>query len=362
MSVHFSEKLKQLRSKRDLTQEQIADIFHVSPQSVSRWETGANYPDIEILPHIAIFFKVTVDELLGTEALLGEEQVSEYIKTIRNLLNSGKLSEAVHASRAAVREYPVNYDLQMLQMQSLCAFYADETIENAEKRKEIIAIGERIINYSTDQNISLWAKWQLFRQYIKWNMREEAKKILTTLPSEVWYTQDANAGYVLDGEEWRKNQQLRIIRFTILLGDFMREYAEKADLSPLERINCLKTNAQIESLVGATYGDRSGGNSTASIDSAFANIRLAELYCEAGDGENALQHIEIAARDSLRHVETMDTTNDDGSNYFAWSTPRNLCWILWEDYLIKPQFDTIRTEARFINCFELLKSNSRELK
>jgi transcriptional regulator with XRE-family HTH domain len=64
MSVYFSEKIKQLRKSYDLTQEEVADIFHVSPQSVSRWETGANYPDVEILPHIAIFFKVSVDELL----------------------------------------------------------------------------------------------------------------------------------------------------------------------------------------------------------------------------------------------------------------------------------------------------------
>lgn len=50
----------------------LQNIFHVSPQSVSRWEMGVNYPDVEVLPHMAIFFKVTVDELLGTEAILGE--------------------------------------------------------------------------------------------------------------------------------------------------------------------------------------------------------------------------------------------------------------------------------------------------
>ena len=57
MSTYFSERFKQLRKSNDLTQEQIADIFHVSPQSVSRWETGVNYPDTEMLPHIALFLK-----------------------------------------------------------------------------------------------------------------------------------------------------------------------------------------------------------------------------------------------------------------------------------------------------------------
>jgi len=92
MPLYFSEKFKNLRKSKDLTQDQIAEIFHVSPQAVSRWETGANYPDIELLPHIAIYFKVTLDELLGTEAIRNEEKSAEYVRDIRNLLNSGKVS------------------------------------------------------------------------------------------------------------------------------------------------------------------------------------------------------------------------------------------------------------------------------
>ena len=49
MAIYFSEKFKQLRKDKDLTQDQIANIFNISPQAVSRWETGATYPDIEIL-------------------------------------------------------------------------------------------------------------------------------------------------------------------------------------------------------------------------------------------------------------------------------------------------------------------------
>ncbi|MDD4773568.1 MAG: helix-turn-helix transcriptional regulator, partial [Eubacteriales bacterium] len=101
MAIYFSEKFKQLRKDKDLTQDQIAGIFHISPQAVSRWETGATYPDIEILPHLAIFFKVTVDELLGTEKIRGEEKAKEYIRDIRNLLNSGKIYDAIELARKA---------------------------------------------------------------------------------------------------------------------------------------------------------------------------------------------------------------------------------------------------------------------
>jgi len=56
MAIYLSEKLKQFRKARDLTQEQAANVFNVSPQTVSRWETGVNCPDIVILPAIADFF------------------------------------------------------------------------------------------------------------------------------------------------------------------------------------------------------------------------------------------------------------------------------------------------------------------
>lgn len=40
--------LKELRKEKNLTQEQLAEQFHISSRSVSRWETGANLPDLSI--------------------------------------------------------------------------------------------------------------------------------------------------------------------------------------------------------------------------------------------------------------------------------------------------------------------------
>lgn len=52
------------RRVKGLTQEQLAEEFGVSPQAVSKWENGASCPDILILPQLADFFGITVDELL----------------------------------------------------------------------------------------------------------------------------------------------------------------------------------------------------------------------------------------------------------------------------------------------------------
>jgi transcriptional regulator with XRE-family HTH domain len=368
MSIYFSEKFKQLRKDKDLTQEQIADIFHVSPQSVSRWETGANYPDVEMLPHLAIFFKVTLDELLGTDKILGEEKAGEYVRDILNLLNSGKVYDAIDTARKAAKEYPFHYGLQGRFVEALCAACDEghpDAKENTEKFKnEIITACERLIKYNPEH---AGHKYQLFHQYVKWGMKEEAKKILHTMPSEIWFTQDANSGYVQEGEEWRKGQQVRMIRTMVMLCHFIGEYSSKVDLSPLEKIECLKMGGQIQKIIAPITSDAASSfhdnpENEDCVDSAFQNVRIAGLYCEAGDAQNALDYVEKAAQNAMRHIEQMDTTNSDGSNYMAWSTPRNLPWILWEDHLSKPQFDLVRGGERFVECFELLKANSRELK
>ena len=65
MNLNFSENLKRLRKEKGVTQEKLSEIVGVSAQSVSRWELSICYPDIEMLPGIANYFGVTVDELLG---------------------------------------------------------------------------------------------------------------------------------------------------------------------------------------------------------------------------------------------------------------------------------------------------------
>ena len=65
MRNEFSEIFKLLRKDKHLTQEQIAEILGVSPQSISRWENSATFPDVTLLPQIAGYFDTSVDELLG---------------------------------------------------------------------------------------------------------------------------------------------------------------------------------------------------------------------------------------------------------------------------------------------------------
>lgn len=65
MNIKLAENLQLLRKEKGLTQEALAEVFGVTPQSVSKWELGLSCPDIMLLPEIAEYYHVSIDELMG---------------------------------------------------------------------------------------------------------------------------------------------------------------------------------------------------------------------------------------------------------------------------------------------------------
>lgn len=62
-NINLSKSIVDLRKKHKITQEQLAIAVNVSPQAVSKWETGTSLPDIQTLPLIADYFNVSIDYL-----------------------------------------------------------------------------------------------------------------------------------------------------------------------------------------------------------------------------------------------------------------------------------------------------------
>ena len=61
--MEIGSKIKQLRCRASLTQEQLADKLGLSAQAVSKWENSATMPDISLLPELAQIFGTSIDEL-----------------------------------------------------------------------------------------------------------------------------------------------------------------------------------------------------------------------------------------------------------------------------------------------------------
>ena len=65
MNLLIGENIKRMRRERNLTQEEMSAHLGISFQSISKWERGEGYPDITMLPSLANYFEISIDELLG---------------------------------------------------------------------------------------------------------------------------------------------------------------------------------------------------------------------------------------------------------------------------------------------------------
>ncbi|MCT4488770.1 helix-turn-helix transcriptional regulator [Levilactobacillus parabrevis] len=70
MIMSFPNKLKQCRTQRQMTQQNIADILNVSRKTVSGWENGRSYPDVNLLISISDIFYISVDDLIRDDRML----------------------------------------------------------------------------------------------------------------------------------------------------------------------------------------------------------------------------------------------------------------------------------------------------
>lgn len=103
MNIYLGENIKRLRREKDLTQEALAEFLGVTFQSVSNWERGESYPDITMLPEIAGFFKVSVDELLGINKAENEHEINSKIAEYDNLTDHKLMQEIITDLKAKFR-------------------------------------------------------------------------------------------------------------------------------------------------------------------------------------------------------------------------------------------------------------------
>ena len=95
--MEFNEKLQELRKKRGLTQEELAEQLYVSRTAVSKWETGRGTPSIESLKQIADLFHITLDQLLSAEEIViiaeseNKETIQQFLSCIDGVLNLAAL-------------------------------------------------------------------------------------------------------------------------------------------------------------------------------------------------------------------------------------------------------------------------------
>ncbi len=134
MLTQIGEKIREFRLRDGRTQQETAKALGITPQAVSRWESGLSYPDVEMFPKIAEYFGVSIDRLYGRAIDERELEVERILDNIQKMRRDGVEPEAIRDVLAdAVRQYPKEYRFML----RLCNVLRRLSRRNAEKDPEL---------------------------------------------------------------------------------------------------------------------------------------------------------------------------------------------------------------------------------
>ncbi len=162
--VSIGAKIKFLRKLKGITQEELSDVLHISYQAISKWENGMAQPDISILPVIANYFGVTIDELFGYKlnALTTKERFIQF------MVNNGMLKIATDPSDFGnEKKFSINTEKfeTNAQISKVGSFFADFIRENNIEFDTLVGLAYHGIAFSSAASIALFDKYGMTVNY-----------------------------------------------------------------------------------------------------------------------------------------------------------------------------------------------------
>lgn len=186
--------LKKLRLQNNLTQEQLAEIFDTSAQAISRWENGITYPDISMLPAIANYFGITLDELFSMSEIRNREKINAIFEQVHELETDKRTDEAIEILRKAIKIYPNNYGL----ISELAIALSDK--DDITLLNEAISLSEKVLQNSTSEKLRSTTRANLCLLYLKSGLHDKAAAFAKTFP-HIWECREILSVYVTNADE-----------------------------------------------------------------------------------------------------------------------------------------------------------------
>lgn len=182
MELQIGTNLRNLRRAQDLTQEEVAAHLGVSFQAVSKWERGEGLPDITMLPALARYFGVTLDDLFGLNAPAAAERYQNINRQWEENNCAGRHPENAALMRAALKDYP-NDALLLVQLSTSL-----DKLDGTEEEKQAylhqsIAAQEQILHYCDDPEVVNATRFNICFAYWKNGEPEKAISQAEKLPN-----------------------------------------------------------------------------------------------------------------------------------------------------------------------------------
>lgn len=212
MQITIGTTLRKLRLSRNMTQEQLAEVFGVSPQAVSRWENDSACPDVTLLPGIAMFFDTTTDEILGMDALRSEENLRRVHGQVNELVEAGEIADAVALIRENLRLYPNNAGLLMSLGETLA-----HNSDDPAAAEEAVRIDERVLrNPDVSMKARATTTVNLMYLYMRTGRAEQARQLIKTL-SHIWESREMLMPEPFDGPEYAEELKKAVRKALVYL-------------------------------------------------------------------------------------------------------------------------------------------------
>lgn len=239
MEIIIKDKLKELRKEKNITQEQLANHLGISQQSVGKWERGEGYPDITLLPTIALYFGITLDELMGIDEAKIKEAVEKYKTESNALTYLGKTQENLELWQEAYNKLPQNEEVKYEYIHAMWSVWFDHTDENPSMSEDIIKLGTDLLNTSTDVGIRGFTIQLLCFTYNHLGDTENAKKY-ANMSGSYWVTCNQMLTSVLTGEELVTHCQHNITSLIDLINSNTFVLRREGKYTALEKIHILE--------------------------------------------------------------------------------------------------------------------------
>lgn len=222
MQLDLGTKIRRLRHRDGRTQEALAEALGVTAQAVSRWESGGSYPDMNLIPPIANYFGVTIDELFGYSNQR-ESRINALVLQLQQMKrkNNGQdadISQTIALARNALVEYPGEPRLMACLASILYTAgysrYGEHHLTDAEgydiydtqrhsayeEWKEAVCLYEKALRELEDGDFRRTAVGELTQLYVNMGMHEKARKMAESAPG-IYSTREYMQICACDGKE-----------------------------------------------------------------------------------------------------------------------------------------------------------------
>lgn len=222
MQLELGNNIRKLRHRDKRTQESLADALGVTSQAVSRWESGGSCPDMNLIPSIANYFGVSIDELFGYNNAR-ENRIDALVSQIQKYKsqNNGSdvnICEAITFARNALLEYPGNEQLMVCLASVLFTAgysrYGEYHLTDSEgydiydtqrhngyiEWREAVSLYEKALPAMEDGDFRRVAVGELTQLYVNLGMYDKSRALAEAAPS-IYSTKEYMRICACDGKE-----------------------------------------------------------------------------------------------------------------------------------------------------------------